>query len=166
MIPVGNKFSIKKQPSEVLLKISQSSQKNTCACAPFKNILFTEYLWVTVSEYRAFISIGHGRTTKLNYVNRCKNSIDDWQSSLRKKCLYSELFWLVFSRILTDYWEIRSISWYSIWIRENTDQNTRSATFSNFLNFLIRFCEPCLMPFSYQRPKIFLYFFAFVYIPG
>ena len=27
MIPVGNKFSIKKQPSEVLLKISQSSQK-------------------------------------------------------------------------------------------------------------------------------------------
>ena len=42
---------------------------------------------------------------------------------LRKKCLYSELFWSVFSRIRTDYGEIQSISPYSERMRENTDQN-------------------------------------------
>ena len=42
---------------------------------------------------------------------------------LRKKCPYSELFWSVFSRIRTEYGEIRSISLYSVQIRENADQN-------------------------------------------
>ena len=42
---------------------------------------------------------------------------------MRKKCPYSELFWLVFSRIRTDYGEIRSISPYSVQMRENKDQN-------------------------------------------
>ena len=37
--------------------------------------------------------------------------------SLRKNCPYSELFWSVFSRIRTEYGEIRSIQF------ENTDQN-------------------------------------------
>ena len=43
--------------------------------------------------------------------------------SLRKKCPYWELFWSVFSRIRTEYGEIRSISLYSVQMRENTDQN-------------------------------------------
>ena len=43
--------------------------------------------------------------------------------SLRKKYPYSELFWSVFSRILTEYGDIRSISQYSVQMRENTDQN-------------------------------------------
>ena len=43
--------------------------------------------------------------------------------SLRKKCLYSELFWSAFSLIWTEYGEIRSISLYSVRIRENADQN-------------------------------------------
>ena len=30
--------------------------------------------------------------------------------TLRKKCLYSELFWSVFSRIPTEFWEIRGMS--------------------------------------------------------
>ena len=42
--------------------------------------------------------------------------------SLRKKCPYSEFFWSVFSRIQTEYGEIRSISPYSVRVRENTDQ--------------------------------------------
>ena len=33
------------------------------------------------------------------------------------------LFRFVFSRILTEYGEIRSLSPYSVWMRENTDQN-------------------------------------------
>ena len=45
------------------------------------------------------------------------------KTSLREKCLYLELFWSLFSRIWTEYAEIRSISPYSIWMRENTDQN-------------------------------------------
>ena len=43
--------------------------------------------------------------------------------SLRKKYLYSELFWSVFSHIRTEYGEIWSISQYSVQIRENADQN-------------------------------------------
>ena len=41
---------------------------------------------------------------------------------LQEKCLYSEFFWSVFSRIRTEYGKIRSISPYSVQIRENTDQ--------------------------------------------
>ena len=43
--------------------------------------------------------------------------------SLREKCLCSELFWSVFSRIRTEYEEIRSISPYSVQMRGNTNQN-------------------------------------------
>ena len=43
--------------------------------------------------------------------------------SLRKKCPYSELFWSAFYRISTEYGEIRSISPYSVQMRENVDQN-------------------------------------------
>ena len=43
--------------------------------------------------------------------------------TLRKNCPYSELFWSVFSRIRTEYGEIRSISPYSVQMRENKDQN-------------------------------------------
>ena len=42
---------------------------------------------------------------------------------LCKKCPYSELFWLAFSRILTEYGEILRISLYSVLMRENADQN-------------------------------------------
>ena len=43
--------------------------------------------------------------------------------ALRKTCPYSELFWSVFSRIWTEYGEIRSASPFSAQMRENTDQN-------------------------------------------
>ena len=42
--------------------------------------------------------------------------------SLHKMCPYSEIFWSVFSRIRTEYGEIRSTSPYSVWRRENTHQ--------------------------------------------
>ena len=45
------------------------------------------------------------------------------RNHLRKKCPYSELFWPAFSRIQTEYGEIRSISPYSVRMRQNADQN-------------------------------------------
>ena len=42
---------------------------------------------------------------------------------LRKKSPYSELLWSVFSRIWTEYREILFISPYSVWMRQNKDQN-------------------------------------------
>ena len=42
--------------------------------------------------------------------------------ALREKCPYLEFFWSLFSRICTDYEERRSISPYSVRLRENTDQ--------------------------------------------
>ena len=44
------------------------------------------------------------------------------KKSLREKCLYSELLWSVFSRIRTDYRDIRSIIPYLVRKRENEDQ--------------------------------------------
>ena len=43
--------------------------------------------------------------------------------SLREKSPYSELFSSAFSRIGTEYREIRSISPCSVWMRENVGQN-------------------------------------------
>ena len=43
---------------------------------------------------------------------------------VRKKRLYLELFCSAFSRIWTEYGEIRSISPYSVRMRENTEQNS------------------------------------------
>ena len=43
--------------------------------------------------------------------------------TLRKKCPYSEYVWSIFSRLRTENGEIRSISPYSVWMRENADQN-------------------------------------------
>ena len=47
---------------------------------------------------------------------------------LRQKCPYSEFFWSVFSRIRAEYGEIRSISLYSVLIRENTEEKNSEYT--------------------------------------
>ena len=41
----------------------------------------------------------------------------------RENCPYLELFWFAFSRIRTEYVEIRHISLYSVQMQENVDQN-------------------------------------------
>ena len=46
-------------------------------------------------------------------------------STLSKKCLYSELFWSVFSRIRTEFGEIWSISPHSVRIQEQSVHQTR-----------------------------------------
>ena len=46
-----------------------------------------------------------------------------YDDTMRKKCPYSELFWSAFSYNRTEYGKIRSISPYSVRIRENADQN-------------------------------------------
>ena len=52
-------------------------------------------------------------------------------TTLRKKCLYSEFFWFAFSRIQTEYGEILSISPCSVRMRENTNQkNSECGQFS------------------------------------
>ena len=45
------------------------------------------------------------------------------RETLRKKCPYSELFWSVFSGIVTEKEKIQSISPYSVGMWENADQN-------------------------------------------
>ena len=51
--------------------------------------------------------------------------------ALREKCLYSELFWSAFSRIWTEYGEMRSISPYSVRMPENADQS--NSEYGHFL---------------------------------
>ena len=72
--------------------------------------------------------------TPETYLGPCKISVMEVfaQIALRKKCPYLELFWSAFSRIRTEYGDIRSISPYgeilrispySVRMRENVDQN-------------------------------------------
>ena len=60
-------------------------------------------------------------TINLNEIS--KNYVVILRRALHEKCPYSELFWSAFSRIWTEYREIRSICKYSVQMRENTDQN-------------------------------------------
>ena len=61
-----------------------------------------------------------GVNTHLVTQNTCSNAKKSY--SLRKKCPYSEFFWSVFFWIGTEYGKVRSISSYSVRMRENTDQ--------------------------------------------
>ena len=58
-----------------------------------------------------------------------------WSQTLRKECLFSKIFWSAFSRIQTEYEEIRSVSPHSAQMREmrNKDQNN-----SEYGRFLLR----------------------------
>ena len=52
-----------------------------------------------------------------------KNKENMVNTTLREKCLYSELFWPTFSHIRTEYRKILRISCYSVRMGENADQN-------------------------------------------
>ena len=58
------------------------------------------------------------------------------QNALRKNCLYSELFWSVFSRIRTEYGEILR---NPVRMRENTDQN--NSEYEHFYAVMFAFCS-------------------------
>ena len=57
---------------------------------------------------------------------------------MREKCLVRGFIWSVFSRIPTEYGEMRSISLYSVRMRENMDQKKLSirTLFTQWLVFI------------------------------
>ena len=64
------------------------------------------------------------------------------------KCSHSEFFWSIFSRILTKYREIRSISPYSVWMRRNTDQ--KNSEYGHFTNSdLYRYLQDLVLMIFY-----------------
>ena len=57
--------------------------------------------------------------------------------TLREKCLHSEFFWSVFSRIWIEYGETLRISPHSVQIRENTDhKNSEYGDFSRGVKYV------------------------------
>ena len=52
--------------------------------------------------------------------------------AFRGKFPYSHFFWSIFSPIRSEYGEIQSICLYSVWMRENTDQN--NSEYRHFLS--------------------------------
>ena len=83
-------------------------------------ISYTRYKYILCQGRRCNKVVGHS-------VNR---SAVISNLSLHKKYPCSELFWSVFSCIRTECGEIRSISPYSVRMRENTDQN--NSTYGHF----------------------------------
>ena len=94
----------------------------------FKLILDTSFLQHFSSEWTIFCTISS------NWKERILSSqyflaivwIQDYMKnslSLRKKYLYLELFWSVFSSIRTEYGVILRVSPYSVGMRENMNQN-------------------------------------------
>ena len=76
------------------------------------------------------------------------------RTALREKCPYSEIFWSVFSRIWTEYREIRSIFPYSIQIPENKDQKK-----SEYEHFSRRI-DSCTIPTDLCNEMQISFFFA------
>ena len=77
------------------------------------------------------------------FFNSCRRFFN-WTTScqsLREKCPYSEFFWSAFPHIRTEYGQIRSISPYSVRIRENMDQ--KNSEYGHFSR-----CE-CFDQFQY-----------------
>ena len=60
---------------------------------------------------------------------------------LRRNCPYSEFLWSAFSRIRTEYGDICSISWYSVKMRETSDQN--NSKYGNLLCSVTYFLVDC-----------------------
>ena len=58
--------------------------------------------------------------------------------TLHENCPYSELFWSAFSHIRTEYGEIRSISPYSVQMRENADQITPNTDIFHVVRYLAK----------------------------
>ena len=64
--------------------------------------------------------------------------------SLCEKGPYSEFFWFIFSRIWTSYREIRSISPYSVRMRENTNQ--KKSEYGHFPHIVYMFARVLVAP--------------------
>ena len=86
-----------------------------------------EYSITTKEEGKYKITRKH-----LIYIKRICNT-------LRRKCPYSEFFWSVFSRIRTEYGEIRSVSPYSVQMRENTDQKNSKYGYFSRSDILVKY---------------------------
>ena len=82
------------------------------------------------SEYGQFLGSVNGLTLLL---------------TLRKRCLYLELFWSAFSRVWTEYEDIRSISPYSVRMRENADQ------YNSKYRHLLRSVDESVNPFTLRE---------------
>ena len=92
-------------------------------------VIFPRFITNRDSHWRCAVREGVFRNfAKFTGKHLCKIL---FFNSLREKCPYSELFWSAFSRIRTEYGEIRSIFPYSVRIWENVDQN--NSEYGHFL---------------------------------
>ena len=73
-------------------------------------------------------------------------SLNNISLSLRDNCPYLEFFWSAFSRTRIEYGEIRSISPYSVRMRENTDQ--KNSEYGHF---------PCCIYYSNSELPVFFF---------
>ena len=120
----------------------------------FRNILhsFFVFIWLLLDLYKVLDSIFFRFSfwkAKLVPAKLIEVFISLFQITLREKCPYSGFFWSVFSCLRTEYGEMRSISPYSVRIRENTDQkNSEYGHFSRSVSFSIIFQSFDIMAFD------------------
>ena len=114
----------------------------------FRNILhdFFVFIWLLLDLYKVLDSIffrfpfWKAKLMPEKYSKLIQVFISLFQITLREKCPYSGFFGSVFSCFLNEYGEIRSISLYSVWIREDRDQkNSEYGHFSRSVSFSIIF---------------------------
>ena len=75
-------------------------------------------------------------------------------ATLPEKCPYSELFWSAFSRIWTEYGEIRSVFPYSGRMRENANQS--NSEYGHFLCSAIYCFRVSLIYILHLKAEVFL----------
>ena len=90
--------------------------------------------------------------------------------ALRENCRNTEFFWSVFSRIWTEYGDLRSKSPHSVQIRENTDQKKIRIrilfgdNFSHFAYFLIALVD-ILFHQLFYFPNCYFFFYPWKTFP-
>ena len=90
----------------------------------WQNLLVSQFYWELIFESQLF------QFKQLIFLEVLSIK-SNMSFTLREKCPYSEFFWSAFSRIWTEYGEIRSITSYSVQMRENTDpENSEYEHFS------------------------------------
>ena len=120
----------------------------------FRNILhsFFVFIWLLLDLYKVLDSIFFRFSfwkAKLVPAKLIQVFISLFQITLREKCPHSGFFWSVFSCLRTEYGEMRSISPYSVRIRENTDQkNSEYGHFPRSVSFSIIFQSSDIMAFD------------------
>ena len=149
---LGIKAYIKRKFGWITVQVSLVLHFALCENGPFLELFWSAFSHIR-TEYEEVRSISPYSVRKRENVDQDNSEYGQFSrsvngltlsSTLRKRCLYLELYWSAFSRIRTEYGEILRISSYSVQTRENADQN--NSKYRHLLRSVNKSVNPFTLP--------------------